>query len=229
MNFESARLRVHGLVTMEEYRQAMVRDLQKAKRIVQKLERVARALISNPLLWGGVVELGWTRMLKTSDFPVIADRVLQHGFAPHEWFLKIPKASRVLAASIAERWWHNHDKSLLTVRESLGIPAGEPEELPDIGTIERIKRVVKWDDALNSVDEAEVKTLGFLWLADHLIALAKISYDEGEVPIQKRAWELLEELLGISPETIVYKMEEITETLANIEVASWDEIVRLPW
>lgn len=221
----------------KNYEQAVVADIRKAERIKAKLKELSEALTSNPSLWGGVVSVGWTQMLASTDFPVPVDRVLDAGFSPPDWFLSTGKASAELGSSVAGRWWKDCNSKKEKVEQLLGIPSEKSESL-NSDMINRIEKVIRWREVLKQLDEIGVKVFAFTWVADRLMVLEDISCPEAEVEIQKEVWILLEKLLKNEKELLigtidkmVSKMREIKETIGRmeVEVADWAEIVRLPW
>jgi hypothetical protein len=219
------------------YDQAVAADFKKVERINGKLGRLAELLSSVPSLWGGVASLGCTQMFQASDFPVFSEKVLDGGFSPPDWFLTVGKASAQLGLSIAEKMWHNCKDSERKIEELLEIV----EERPNIisqDEIERVEKVLRWEEVSNRLDEIAVKVLAFCWIADRLMILSSISCSEAEVKVQKEVWRLLEELFVKDRQTLVTtvdkmisKMREIEEKVGSrkVELADWADIFRLPW
>jgi hypothetical protein len=222
----------------EEYKKGVANDFRKIGLVEKKLKRLTEELLADSSLWPGVVALGWTRMLESSDFPVLPDRVLKAGFSPLDWFLVIRKASTELSIFVAKRFFKKDELKEDKIAKILEIKIAESKEHLDEKVIVRIKDVLLWDEVLERLDEVGVKILAFLWVTDYLTSKEGVMHSEAEVEIQKIAGELLHELVGENEEEVIQRVErmvnllrEIKESIgpAIIEIAGWSEIIRFPW
>jgi hypothetical protein len=157
-------------------------EVIRAVTTVDEIERV----IEDDSLRPAALFLGWKRMLMTSGFPVVVDRVLQEGFAPDGWTMAAAQASSALSLSVIKKWWDKKEVEEGLRRLSIS------EEVRPSQNAERVKRVLKWDVVANILRKDKVLTLGYLWFADFKIE--NFLYSESLTYIQKRVWETMEKV-----------------------------------
>jgi len=222
----------------EDYNKGLTSDMIRIVGIEKKLKILSDELIADPSLWTSVITVGLTRMFESSDFPILPDRILELGFAPHEWFILVSKASHRLGYSISKTIMNTNDLNLVKLKELLETSINQNTEHISNETFERITKVLKWNDALNQFNEKGVKALSFLWLADYLSTFEIILFPETDIVLQKKTWTLLTKLIEEDQETIVELVDSIIDSLGNIkiitgisevEITNWSEVIRFPW
>ncbi len=200
--------------------------------------------------------IGWARMLETSYFPVIVDRVLRENFSVDGWFINAKKFAPELSATVVKKWWSQDEldiafRRLYADKPNVGALRAEqvlnylrrvspPRALdkPDNEVFERVSRVLNWDTVLEILEKDDVLSLGLLWSVDHVIA--DLNYPESLTFIEKKAWAVVEKIVnkkaGEIGDGVVKAIERIgratSETDATrkrFEIANWDNIIRLPW
>jgi hypothetical protein len=200
-------------------------DIARAVQVEKSLNQVRSNLERSLQLQAGIVVVGWWRMLETSGFPVVVDEVLREGFSPDKWYLEAPKTSLHLALTVAKKWYVDVEKALESVREfSFFVQTNAKTDV-----VEKVMKVLRWENALKVFSQSESKALAFLWYADYLSALGGVCYSEAVTFVQRRAWELLMENLKKTKSEIVDEVEQMINELPSLELISWAEIIRFPW
>ncbi|MEM2129387.1 MAG: hypothetical protein QXZ70_02190 [Candidatus Bathyarchaeia archaeon] len=200
-------------------------DIARGVQVEKRLNQMRNDMERSSQLEAGIVVVGWWRMLETSGFPVLVDEVLREGFSPDKWYLDAPKTSLDLALTVAKKWYDDVEKALESVRKfSFFLPMNAKNEVVD-----KVKRVLKWEKALEAFSQSESKALAFLWCADYLSTSQGVCYSEAVTFVQRRAWELLAENLKKTKLEIVDEVEQMINELPSQDLISWAEIIRFPW
>ena len=201
-------------------------DLARAVEVEKLITRVANDLPNSSQLQAGIVTLGWWRMFKTSEFPVVVDEVLREGFSPDGWYIGVPKASLELALTLANKWWEvDIRKSFEILKEfSFPIPEASKTEIFD-----RVKKVLRWEEVLKILPEEESKAIAFLWCADYLCISKGLCYPQSLNFVQASAWKIISKRLGKDIPEIMEQLGEVVDQLPFQSFISWAEIIRFPW
>lgn len=208
-------------------------DMQRALRIREIASRIA----DDSQLRTGAEISGFSFMLAASDFPVLSHRLFQEDFSSlDEWYACLPGAVGSLTSMAARKVWSVDDlqKILEPLHRSL-LPAPELEEDAEGKVADRVGRVLRWDDVLNKIDPAACKTMGFLWYVDRLVVQGGVRYPESMALVQERAWSILGDRnrkpVREVREAVIEEVEKIeNETREQgYAIASWHEILRVPW
>jgi hypothetical protein len=210
---------------LADVHQEMVRATQILNEIIQT--------INNPVFQPAATFLGWKRMLYTSSFPVVIDRILQEGFSADEWVPLARKASGALSLSVVKRWWNENDV-LFGLNKLSCIEKGVLVNF----NVDKVARILKWDIVTSLLNKNVVITLGLLWFADSKIK--DILYAESMVYIQRHVWGVLEQIIGEVSGTIRTEIFDTVKAVENITsekdkvgriypIACWNFIIRLPW
>ena len=205
-------------------------DMRQAIQISEHILRIAE----NPPLQTAMEISGFAYMLKASEFPVLSHRLFNEGFTDiGEWHTAVSNAVYLLTSLTAKKVWGIKDmEEVLKQLDHTSLPIPEKKNEEDA---ERVKRVLKWNKVLEILELDVCKALGFLWYVDFLISSGKIRYPESRILIQKKAWELLEKKIGKTIQeirrTVIENVDKVEkETLEQgFAIASWHEILRLPW
>jgi len=208
-------------------------DMQRAvevRGLVHKIE-------GDRLLRTGAEISGFAHMLEASDFPVFSNRLFQEGFSsPDEWLACAVGAVHFLTSVAAKQVW-----DVESIEETFqplclsSLPSFEPKKQCEEESADRVRKVLKWDDVLKIIDRSACKIMGFLWYVDRLIVLGGIRYPESMVLIHEKAWEVLEGKTGKSTQELRNAIIEEVERVENgtldqgFAIASWHEILRVPW
>jgi len=185
--------------------------MERALIIEKELSETIAKCTHAPQHWTEVVEIGWQRMLDTSDFPVKdVDRVFQANYPIYTWFITVHKASGALAAEVARKLGSTDE-----IKRSKEIDEG-------------IRKSLDWDAVLARIDEKVAKALGFLWYADSLST--GMNFIESEAHIQEKAWSLIEKNLEMKRMQIAEHIELIVTGIdeSNNGATVWGEIIRFP-
>jgi hypothetical protein len=200
-------------------------DIARAVQVERILNQIRSDMEHSLQLEAGIVVVGWWRMLETSGFPVFVDEVLREGFSPDKWYLEAPKTSLDLALTVAKKWYDDVEKALESVRKfSIFVPSIVKNEMAD-----KVKKVLRWEKALEVLSQSNSKALAFSWCADYLSISKEVCYSEAVTFVQRRVWEFLTENLRKSKSEIVDEVEQMINELPSPELISWAEIIRFPW
>jgi hypothetical protein len=211
-------------IWLEEARREIIKALSVEKEIVE--------IISNDLTQPAAIYLGFGRMLKSSNFPVVVDLILREGFNMDTWPQKVWENSDILSLMVIERWW---DKE--RVKQGL-LKFSTSEITQPTERIDKIVRVLKWNIAVEILRKEEVLALGLLWFADSKIE--GLLYPESFTYVQRKVWKTIESIVRMNSITI---RKNIAYTLKRIErqtserdmlgrfypIANWNSIIRIPW
>jgi hypothetical protein len=217
-----------------EYQRSVSIDILTMEKIEKKINLLYKKLRSDPSLWSGVISIGWTRMLDSSDFPVLPDRVLKEGFSPLDWFLVIKKTTYQLSKTLAQL--ENFKLKEKEISDILGIEFNIKEDI-DKKILDHVKNILSWNKVIENLNIIEIKSLAFIWTIDCLIASSGIILPDTEAKIQKISLEILQQLLD--EEDFIKRLDEAVDHLVtitkeitptgSIEIADWSEIIRVPW
>lgn len=189
--------------------------------------------LNDPVFQPAIVFLGWKRMLSTSCFPVLIDKVLKAGFTVDKWVLMAIRSSDVLSLRVVRRWW-NEDE-IINGLNKFSITRDNNHE---VEFADKVMEILKWDQVIACFDKKLTTALGILWFADSKIA--KLLYPESLVYVQKEIWKVTENMIGEKSETI---RNNLLITIKNVEavtgetdklgrlcpIAQWNFIIRMPW
>jgi hypothetical protein len=179
---------------------------------------------------------GFAYMLGASEFPVFSHRVFYNGFSSiDEWHTSVSKATYSLTLLSARKIWavEGIEKMLEPLRH-LSLPTFEAKQIEQ-KVIDKVRKVLAWDEMLKIIDGNVCKIMGFLWYVDRLMILEGICYPESMVLVQERAWKMVEEKTGKSIQELRNAVMEDVDRVEKgtldqgFAIASWHEILRLPW
>jgi hypothetical protein len=210
--------------------------------LAMKIRKLIPKLTREQSLQIGTEISGFIYMLNVSEFPVFSQRLFRNGFSSFdEWYINVSNVTHLLALLAARKVWgiKNVKKALEPLRH-FSLSTVEMEEQDKKVGVERVKRVLKWDKVLEIINQNTCKVMGFLWYVEYLILSEGIHYPESMMLVQERAWKMLEEKMRKS---IWELRKEVIENVNQIEretldrdpsgkpfaIASWHEILRLPW
>ncbi|MGB9693766.1 MAG: hypothetical protein ACPLYF_02880, partial [Fervidobacterium sp.] len=188
--------------------------------------------VNDPSLQPAVVFLGWKRMLATSGFPVLIDRVLQERFTIDEWVPVAIMSSGALSLMVVKKWW-NEDEIMKGLNK-----LSAAKEVESIDSAEKVINILKWNQAITLFDKNLTLILGILWFADSEIV--NLLYPESLVYIQMELWKILEKIIGEKSETIRNNFINVVKAIENLTsesdklgrscpIAQWTCIIRMPW
>jgi len=210
-------------------------DISKAA----ELEQVVSKIVNSPAK-ASVCSVGLERMLQNSEFPIAPELALQQGIEPDEWQIRVSNAIPGLAMILAKKLWNIESWSdVLALLNQSQLPAPKITQNRD-DWFERVKGILKWDKVVSAIDEELARALGLLWYADDLLAANEIDAPEGIILVQRKTWSIVEQDLGRNSEEIKREIEEMTERIdgetreedkqyGTRPIASWVDIIRMPW
>ena len=208
-------------------------DMQLAVKVRELVPKLGR----EQSLQTGAEISGFAYMLEASEFPVFSHRLFQEGFSNiDEWYTSVSNATRFLTLLATRKMWtvENVEKVLESLRR-LSLPTFETKKQSGQKDIDRVRKVLKWDEVLEIIDADTCKVMGFLWYVDRLMILEGIRYPESMVLVQEGAWKMLEEKTGKSIQELRNAVMEDVDRVErgtieqDFAIASWHEILRLPW
>lgn len=191
----------------KEFEQFAKDEMKRAKKIVGMVREAYHARPAE------VMKIGWTRMLRTSDFPVFTRRVLEHGLNPRKWFLAAASSADYLAGMVVEKL--AEDKTAESMKQA------QPQH--------EVVLALHWHDAVGLMDVLTIESLGVLWYADSIISSANgVSHPEACSLVIRAAWACLEEKTSKDKRFIESRIEECVERLKKLDGVVWEEIVQVP-
>lgn len=207
-------------------------DMQQAAKIRELVSQIGGDLS----LQTGVEICGFAYMLDESDFPVLSYRLFEKGFSSiDEWYASISNSTYLLASLAAKKVWdiENIQEVFEPLRRS-SLPIFEAKK-QNKEAADRIGKVLKWNEVLEIINSETCKIFGFLWYVDRLTVLKGVRYPESVALIQERAWKMLEKKTRKSMKVLrnaVFEDVDLVEMRTidqDFAIASWHEILRLPW
>lgn len=199
--------------TGSEYKMELDLDVEKARQIEKKIELQIDDIENDSKEWSGIIEIGWQRMLITSDFPIKnLQTIFDEGFSVDEWFINVPSISSRLVRDVV----HSIQKS----------GTSKVENLSEIQ--KRIINALEWERVIETLSPDVIKILAILWYADSFTC--QMRYPEAETIIHKRAWLLMEKILGINEREAISIIDQTVSQLDETSkgATSWDEVIRVP-
>ncbi len=196
-----------------EYKQEISIENKNADTIEKKLIEEMKNIKNTPKNWDSIIQIGWNRMLGTSDYPLKNIEIIENnGYSIYSWFMTIHKITPYYINDISPSNLENiHNNEI------------------NNDVIKQIKIISGWDLIKTKISEDMVKILAFLWYSDYLTSQL-VHYPEIEAIIQELSWTLIENQFQISRDLIVESIEQIIEETDDItEIAvSWSEVIRFP-
>jgi hypothetical protein len=210
-------------------------DILKSAKLEHSLDEILSESVQAPLL-----AVGLECMLQSSEFPIAPERVLQQGIEPDQWQIQVSSSIPELTLNLTQRFWNveSWDKALQELKHwHLPVPEIKAVNANNFG---KVSKVLEWDKAVGATTKDPTMALGLVWYADYLIGLNEIQAPEGAMIVQKKAWSIVQAILGKSGVAIKKEIQEMVDgiDMATREsdeeyhtrpVASWVDIIRLPW
>ncbi|MCS7109581.1 MAG: hypothetical protein NZ903_02180 [Candidatus Micrarchaeota archaeon] len=204
-------------------------EIVNAKNVLNEIVQTINDTVFQP----AIVLLGWKRMLSTSGFPVLIDRVLKAGFTIDKWVVTATRSSDVLSLKVVQRWWDENE-----VINGLNKFSAKRDLNLEAKFARKVMEILKWDQVTASLNKNLATALGILWFADS--KFANLMFPESTVYVQKEIWNVVEKIVGEKSETI---RNDLIETIKDLEavtgekdklgrlcpIAQWSFIIRLPW
>jgi len=203
--------------------QGICLDIFKAVGVSERIEGMIKS--QDPDVLAGITTLGWWRMLKASEFPVMPDRVLKEGVSLVDWYAEAPKGAFELACSVAaKRFELNYQVSLQGIAE-LSPPTPEGTSM-----LSKIKNILDWRTVLEILPENLVDALSYVWVGDHLSSRECLHYPEAITYLQSKIWDQINLTTGKQEAEIVEQIDSVNEALGKvIPSIEWSGIIFLPW
>ena len=209
-------------------------DKEKVKRASEMLCQIEKIIQSSPEIWKYMVAIGWWKMLESSGMPALIDNILKEGFSPKEWIIEATLSTSQLALSIGRKFGEigSFEEALNFLKEH-GICITEDISFTYSRNqidIQRIKRVLRWEEIERGLSVSSIKMLSFLWFSLFILEcnnLLPLS-DEISPKLIKEIWKPLENLLGRSQSSLLEEIEGIINTLINEGITWAPSIIHVP-
>lgn len=209
-------------------------DIEKIERASKMLNQIKELLQIAAEAWTYIIALGWWKMLESSGMPALIDDILREGFSPKEWTIKATLSAPQLALSVGRKFGEiDNFKEVLSFLRKNRICSIESTFFTSSVNqvdIQRIKRVLRWEDIERRLNESSIKMLSFLWFSLSILEcndLLPLS-DEISPKLIKEIWKPLEDLLGRSQSHLLKEIEEIINTLIDEGISWASSIIHVP-
>jgi hypothetical protein len=179
-------------------------------------------ILTDPELAVAACYTGITRMLRTSNFPVLPRVLIEDGISPSDWFKETFESSRGLSAQLIERCFKIDLRGAIARLKAKKLPCEE------YGTATgRILNVLNWSDLMPILtsDPSLLRNLGLLWYVDGLC--------EEESDFLEMVGDLVIDLSKLDEQIqeLAFKLEE--EVLIQVgrnkqPKVKWSDVVRIP-
>jgi hypothetical protein len=199
--------------TGSEFKMELDQDEQKAREIEKNFATKIDDMGNDPKECSEIIEIGWQRILNTSDFPIKnLQTIFNEGFSVDEWFINVPSISTKLVFDVVH-----------SIQE---IGTSKVETLSEIQ--KKIVNTLEWEKVIEKLSPDIIKILAILWYADSFAC--QMRYPEAETILQKRAWLIVEKKLGITAREATSTIEQAVSQLDETSqgATSWAEVIRVP-
>ncbi|MBI4548833.1 MAG: hypothetical protein HY707_12695 [Ignavibacteriae bacterium] len=153
-------------------------DLQRLENASKLLENLVKKLKDSQEHWPKVIAIGWWKMLESSALPSEVDEILKEGFSPKDWAIKTVQSSPQLGIEIANRVGKiDSSDEALSLFSELGLRNMGEVFIPfdgDNGTIQKIKKVLKWNECVVILTQETIKMLGLFWFSLVVLEFANL-------------------------------------------------------
>jgi len=240
LNFEnySVRARLKENFELEikelEYLMNIREDETKLEKAFTIINRVVKLLLKTPENWKFVIMMGCWKMLESSGMPAMIDDVLKEGFSPENWTIKAIRSSPTLALEIVQNYGEiikpEDCGCFLKEIPIEGISFYTSYTPPNEHDVEKIKKILRWQEVKEVLDECDVKALALFWFlffALEYINLFPVS-NEYILKLYEKIWNVVEKLLNRNQQELVSNLERKTELLAEKGITWISDILRIP-
>lgn len=212
--------------------QAAIAADEKRVRIAERIAGKCEDAIGRDAgLLPSMIAIGLWKMLNISDMPAKVDDFLREGFSPRDWvhasFRAIPSLSVSLCRKIGE-------VGNLTDAFELTRGADLIENVPTLSDeaddVERVARVLRWDEIERSLTEDDLKLLGLSWFIVFLLEEneALPSYPDFSIEVARMIEELDERIMNANYKELAESFENRIISLEDQDVKWASMILFLP-
>lgn len=209
-------------------------DLEKLRNASEIISRASKKLKSSSEKWSIAIAIGWLKMLESSGMPGLTDEILKEGFSPKDWTLKSISSSLDLAMEVAKHFGEiSNSKVVTSFLNEIGISDVRDISMLsglELETIQKVKKVLRWNESMNNLTQVSIKMLGFFWFSIFILELANL------VPISEEVsprfmdviWSNTESLLEKTRTDLLQELEKTTEKLIAQQITWVVDIFRVP-
>ncbi len=142
-------------------------DIVRAKEAIRIMLAVRVKLVGSREEWSSVILLGWWRMLEASGMPAPVDEILSKGLSPKEWVIMATSSAATLASRIAGKYGRvSKLDDAIGYLKAFGVhdtSTLEPPPPMHPSNVEKVIRVLRWEDMEAAIPESIEKAIGFSW------------------------------------------------------------------
>jgi len=236
LNFRNGRIRQEFKKFNQQFEQldCFLEDTEKLNEAQRILTQITEMLQSAPEYWTYIIALGWWRMLELSEFPAKIDDIFNEGFSPEDWMIKAPRCAFELALNIASKYGEiDGFKEALDSLERQGIHTSQsfvPLSLIGRDEVQKVMRVLKWEEIKEELADFNVKMLGFLWTLYFVLQNENLlpSSVEFSLKLNQMMWNNAENTFGKKQQDLLSNLGNTLERLNERGIIWASDIVRLP-
>ena len=236
LNFRNSRIRQEFKKFNQQFEQldCFLEDTEKLNEAQRILTQITGILQRTPEYWTYIIALGWWRMLELSEFPAKIDDIFNEGFSPEDWMIKAPRCAFELALNIASKYGEiDGFKEALDSLERQGVHTSQsfvPLSLIGQDEVQKVMRVLKWEEMKKELADFNVKMLGFLWTLYVVLQNENLlpSSAEFSLKLNQMMWNNAENIFGKKQQDLLNNLENTLKKLNERGIIWASDIVRLP-
>jgi len=185
LNFRNYKIRqeLKGAFPLQinqlEYLLSSKSDEIKVEKAKGTLNGIIELLQQFPENWKCIGAIGWWKMLESSGMPALIDDILNEGFSPEDWTIKAVRSSPELALGVARRLGEiNKLNDAINFLERFEISIDDVSLPPPVSKedMQRVKKILKWEDIEKELTEPVIKTLSILWFSFFVFDSANLCF-----------------------------------------------------
>ncbi len=236
LNFRNSRIRQEFKIFNQQFEQldCFLEDTEKLNEAQGILTQITGMLQRTPEYWTHIIALGWWKMLELSEFPAKIDDIFNEGFSPEDWMIKAPRCAFELALNIASKYGEiDGFKEALDSLERQGVHTSQtfvPLSLIGQDEVQKVMKVLKWEEIEEELADFNVKMLGFLWTLYFVLQNENLlpSSAEFSLKLNQMMWNNAENIFGKKQQDLLNNLENTLKKLNERGIIWASAIVRLP-
>lgn len=216
-----------------EYFLSSKSDEIKGEKVQETLNGIIELLQQFPENWKYISVIGWWKMLESSGMPALIDDVLNEGFSPEDWTIKAVRSSSELALGVAQRLGKINklgDATNFLKRFEISIDEDSFPPLVSKEDMQKVKKILKWEDIEKELTEPIIKTLSILWFSFFVLDSTNLFplSNESFIKLYKTIWDAIERLLEKDQADLLKELENLIGIFKSNKITWASDIIRAP-